>query len=416
MAHERNFSVVCTAHTQQLASRFGRRSRRIAEISGVPLSRERSAVDDWETEDGCRYRSVGVGGAIIGDGFHLLIVDDPHKNREEAESDTQRENVWEWFTQDLYGRQEPGAAIIVIMSRWHEDDLVGRLLTEFPDEWTVVDLPALALENDPLGRVPGQALCPDRYNEAALADRKRVHGEYHFLGQYQQRPTAKEGIFFKIANLEIVDALPAGMTLVRAWDKAASEGEGDWTVGVKMGRHGDTYYVVDVVRGQWSTDNRDKMIRLTAALDGQDVQILGPQDPGDAGKSSAEAFIKNLAGYSVKTARVSGSKDVRADPLSSQVNASNVRLLKGAWNKPYTEEFRQFPLGKWDDQVDASSDAFNFLALMDDIAFDDMETQTMEEIQVPQTEQNSSGQVRNGMLFISDQKPPSYLDSLRSPW
>jgi predicted phage terminase large subunit-like protein len=176
---------------------------------------------------------------------------------------------------------------------------------------------------------------------------------------YQCNPTAREGLFFKVGQLEIVDAAPAELRLVRAWDMAATAGDGDYTAGILMGDNGQgAYFVLDVRRGQWSTDARDAIIRQTAQLDGKRVRIRGPQDPGAAGKQAAQVFTRMLAGFPVRTLPVSGDKTVRADPFSSQVNAGNVRLVRGAWNRAFIEELRAFPQGVHDDQVDAAADAF----------------------------------------------------------
>jgi predicted phage terminase large subunit-like protein len=129
-----------------------------------------------------------------------------------------------------------------------------------------------------------------------------------------------------------------------------------------MGTNEDGFfYVTDLVHGQWATDERDRNIRQTAALDGRKVRIRGAIDPGSAGVDAGKAFVRMLAGYSVTTERVSGPKEVRADPFSSQLNAGNVRLVKGPWNKALIEELRQFPNGKHDDIVDALSDGFSEL-------------------------------------------------------
>ncbi|GDX41194.1 hypothetical protein LBMAG21_14860 [Armatimonadota bacterium] len=145
---------------------------------------------------------------------------------------------------------------------------------------------------------------------------------------------------------------------------AATEGSGDYTVGVKMAGP-DPYgyfYVLDVQRGQWSTDRRNRVIREAAERDGEACWIRGAQDPGSAGVDSARAFRHLLAGYSVQTERVSGAKEVRADPLSSRINSGDVRLVRGGWNRDFIEEFRAFPRGRHDDQIDAAADAFTVLA------------------------------------------------------
>lgn len=301
------------------------------------------------------------------------IIDDPIKNAEEAASEVIREKHKEWYRSTFETRREPDAAIIVIQTRWHEDDLTGWLLSqesgESPERWHVVCLPAIA---EPVDRIPmsctlepdyrleGEALCPERYNLDFLVKTKSK-GSYVFDALYQQRPSSREGLFFHVSKLGFVDAASVGRA-VRGWDKAATAGDGDYTAGVKMVKgHDGLFYIVGVKRGQWNTADRDKEIRLTAELDTRDTKHIGEQEPGSGGKESAENFVRLLAGFPVSTEKVSGSKELRADPFSSQVNAGNVRLLRGSWNQAYIEELRTFPNGKHDDQVDASSLAFNEL-------------------------------------------------------
>jgi len=202
--------VIIGAYNVTLAAKFGRKARGIAEHAGVRMSADRSAAHDWETIAGGGVRSVGVGSGVTGHGGDLVIIDDPVKSREEAESETYRERVWDWYTDDLYTRLEPGAALIVIMTRWHHDDLVGRIL-KAPDaaDWTALRFPALAEPNDPLGRPEGAALCPDRYDEHALAGIRGVLGEYAFSALYQQRPTPRTGNMFPRDKAPIVEAAPA---------------------------------------------------------------------------------------------------------------------------------------------------------------------------------------------------------------
>lgn len=335
-----------------------------------------SAVKHWETPEGGGAWAAGVGGSITGKGAHLAIIDDPIKNAEEANSETIREKHKEWYRSTLYTRLEPDAALIVIQTRWHEDDLTGWLLEEEqgdePENWHIVCLPAI-FEDSPSFpetctverdfRASGEALCPERYPEPKLNKIRARIGDYHFDALYQQRPIAKTGLMFDVSKFTVVDALPVGTRVARGWDKAATPGAGDWTVGVKIGKcPDDTYIVIDVVRGQWDTARRDREIRLTAELDGKQVKQYGEQEPGSAGVSDAAAFVKLLAGFPVETEKSSGDKVTRADAFSSQVNAGNVKLLRGEWNKKYKDELQAFPMGKNDDQVDGSSLAFNKLA------------------------------------------------------
>lgn len=361
----RTNNVLVTGYNERFARKFGRRTRNLAKSLRL-TSGEKSAEDEWETTQGGLLMTRGVGSPPTGTGFNLIVIDDPVRRREDAESPTIREKTWDWYTDDLYSRLEPGGAIVLIMTLWHEDDIGARAVASEPGRWTVLKLPALAQESDPLGRKPGEALWPERYDEEALERRRNVmrkkDGERSFEALYQQNPTPREGAFFKVSNLEILDAPPAGLRLVRAWDVASSESRGDYSAGVLMGTKGDGfYYVLDVVRGQWSSDERDRRMKQTAQLDGKAVRIQVPQDPGAAGKSLAQHLVRMLAGFPVTSSRVSGDKEIRADPVSSQVNAGNVKLIKGAWNKDFIEELRTFP-GKNDDQVDALADAFDDLA------------------------------------------------------
>lgn len=189
--------VVVAAYNQILANKFSRKSRRIA-TGRVPLSSDRVAVEDWETTEGGGLRAVGVGAGITGQGADLIVIDDPVKSREEAESPAYRERVWDWYKDDLYTRLEPGGSIVLIQTRWNVDDLAGRILSsDDAANWTVVSLPAEAEDNDPLGRAPGDALCPERYDTADLARIKLVLGSASYAALYQQRPTPREGALFK---------------------------------------------------------------------------------------------------------------------------------------------------------------------------------------------------------------------------
>lgn len=359
--------VILAAYNQTLAEKFSRKARKIAR-ERLTLSQERKAAEDWETAEGGGVRAVGVGGGITGQGGDLVIIDDPVKNREEAESLAYRDRVWDWYTNDLFTRLEPGATIVLIMTRWHEDDLAGRILaSEDGRNWTVISLPAEAEENDPLGRKPGDPLCPDRFNTKALASIRVVLGrDYYAL--YQQRPQPREGEMFKRAWFELVEAAPGKARRVRYWDKAGTAGAGKYTAGILLAETGGIYTVEDVVRGQLGAADRERLIRQTAELDAQKYGQTGvdnwvEQEPGSGGKESAEATIKNLAGYLVYADKVTGDKVLRAEPLAAQAQAGNVRILKRAWTAGYLDELCSFPSGTFKDQVDGTSGAFNKLAV-----------------------------------------------------
>jgi predicted phage terminase large subunit-like protein len=363
--------IVAAGYNQDFANKFGRRSRRLAEDFGIPLSSDRAAVSEWETAQGGSYFSVGVGGGVTGNGFDLLMVDDPVKSREEAESEVYREKVWDWFTSDLWTRREPGASVVVTMSRWHEDDLSGRIQnSEFAHEWEVIHIPALAEPGDVLGRAPGEALWPERFTAGELRRIEAFIGDYPFSGLYQQRPTPLEGGLFKAGLIQkvAVDQVPEGLNECRGWDLSASL-NGDFSAGVKISgpcRDG-FFYITHAHRGQWEPAERNQNIRSFADQDGKHTIIRVPQDPGAGGKEAAQNIVRLLVGYIVivkpfGSAGNVGNKVNRAEPFASAVNNGLVRMVKSNWNDHFVNELVRFPNGRNDDYVDAASDAFNELA------------------------------------------------------
>lgn len=319
------------------------------------------------------YRSAGVGGGITGMGGQFIVIDDPIKNQEEADSETYREKIWDWYTSTLYTRLEKNGRILLILTRWHEDDLAGRLLSlaesdPAADQWHVVTFPAICEHeqnaDDP--RKIGEPLWPEKYDLKAIDTIKASVGSRVWNALYQQRPSPPDGGMFKRQWFEIVDVAPFYAQRVRYWDKAGSEGKNDYTCGTLFVR--DThnqFFVEDVVRGQWSSLERESIIKQTAVLDDTKygmVEVWQEQEPGSGGKESAESTVRNLAGHIIHTERVTGSKATRALPFAAQAEARNVKLVRGAWNAAYIEELASFPFGTHDDQVDASSGAFNKLA------------------------------------------------------
>ena len=364
LEHDPQERILVTGYNENMARRFSRKTRTIVKAR-QPLSKEKSGVDEWETEAGGGLVARGVGTPPTGFGFGWIFIDDPIKKREEAESLTYRDKTWDWYTDDLYTRLEPSGKIVMTLTRWHHDDIAARAIASEPQKWRILKLPALAEAGDPIGRKLGEALWPERFSREALLRIREVQtkedGAYSFEALYQQNPTPREGAFFKVAQLEIVDALPAGCKQVRGWDFGASL-KGDFSAGVKLARDNQgLFYVVDVQRGQWLPDERNATIRQTAELDGRAVTVRIPQDPGAAGVDQKQSLTRLLAGFNVKAERVTGDKVTRADSFAAQVNAGNVRLVRGKWNSAFIEELRTFPLGKNDDQVDAVSDAFNEL-------------------------------------------------------
>ena len=330
----------------------------------VELRADSAARDEWRTTAGGIVYAVGTGGTITGYGAGkeredfggAIIIDDPHK-ADEVRSDVTRKGVIEWFQNTLESRKNSPARtpIVVIMQRLHEDDLAGWLLAGGNGEqWDHVCLPAL--------RDDGTALWPEKHTVEQLLVMEKAK-PLVYAGQYQQRPAPPEGIVFRPDEMQIVDAIPFGTQFVRGWDLAASDDEGDYTVGVKIGRFPphNRIIVADVARLRGSADKVESAITNAAARDGAGVRIALPQDPGQAGKAQVKYLTGQLSGHVVSSHPVTGDKVTRAEPFAAQVNVGNVVLLRGEWNDAYIDELRNFPNGKHDDQVDASSEAFSIL-------------------------------------------------------
>lgn len=365
-------SIIATAHTARLATYFARRTRRvIAENSGTlgySITPDMRAGINWATTSGGEYYAVGVKGAIVGRRADLAILDDPIRSQADADSAHLRDGVWDWYRSDLTTRLKPNARIVLIMTRWHEDDVGGRLLDQAPAEWRVLRLPALAEDTDPLGRSMNAPLWPEWENLCALQRKRTLLGERKWVALFQQRPRPDAGSLFQVDRFEFIDAPPDAMSavVVRAWDLAstiATNGaDPDWTSGVKLMRdEAGRYTVLDVIRIRGTSRGVEDTIIAAARSDGAKVVISLPKDPGQAGESQVSYLTTRLAGYQVTSKRETGSKATRAMPVASQVEAGNVALIRSAWNRAFIEELRDFPYGRKDDQVDAFAHAFSAL-------------------------------------------------------
>jgi len=333
--------------------------------------------------------AAGVGGAIIGRGAHLGIIDDPFRDRNDAESQTVRDRTDDWYRSTFYTRLEEGAAVVLMHQRWHEDDLAGRLLRrmveeEGADQWTVLCLPGVAEEwaaqvepseviealrsgfwmgVDPLGRRPGEALWPGKYDRETLARIRANVGGYEWDALYQQRPRRKEGAVIKAHLIEIVDAVPERIQVrwARYWDLAVSGRErADFIAGARVGRGSDgRLYIADMARmpGPWA-DARPRMKRVMLAVE-QGIEVSGQQG-GYFQELQRDPDLQGLALRGVDPQRV-GNKEVRANVWASRIEDGLVRMLRGPWNDAFIAECLAFPRGAHDDQVDAVSGAVQML-------------------------------------------------------
>jgi predicted phage terminase large subunit-like protein len=417
--------IALTSYVSTLAERNSKKVRGIIEgeefdcVFGhksssenkVALSKDSRSVSDWDLAPphGGGLIARGVGGGITGYPLDLIVIDDPFKDRKDADSEASRKDVWDWYASAVVPRIRPTTAVILMHTRWHNDDLAGRLLkkmAEFPDDdpWKVVFLPAIALspanekqdddsdvecyaaneeetkklmergvylpQVDPLGRKPGESVCEEMFPKKYLEKRRREVGEREFSAVYQQTPKSKSGTMFPRDKVNIIPALPTGCVFMRYWDKAGTKGgSGARTSGVLMAKSPAGRFIVTLANaGRWASYDRNRQIRNQAVMDkakhGQ-FPVWLEQEPGSGGKESAEISVKDLAGFDVHVETMSGqgSKELRAEPFSAQWHAGNVDLLVGDWNENYLNEMEDFPYGGVKDFGDASAGAFNKLVL-----------------------------------------------------
>jgi predicted phage terminase large subunit-like protein len=366
-------SIISASHSSGLASPFSRRVRALIlakEASlGFGLARDQRSSQSWSTTNGGDYFSIGVRGAITGRRADLILVDDPVRCQADAESARQRDYVWEWFKADLTTRLRPGGKVVLIMTRWHPDDLAGQLLARARSQWRIVRLPALAEVGDPLGRTEGEPLWPEWEDLSALVRKRELIGERAWSALFQQDPHPAGGKLFAVVHLATIEPQDVGFSksIIRAWDLAATGATGqndpDWTVGLKLAQQNDGRYVVlNVLRIRGTPRQVEELVVNTAHRDGAAVIVGIPEDPGQAGKSQMAYLTRQLAGFHVIAARETGSKATRAMPVASQIEAGNVGIARADWNQSFIDELRDFPFGHKDDQVDALVRAFTTLA------------------------------------------------------
>jgi len=357
------------------------------------VSLDTQAADRWTLKDdrgGCV--AAGVGGPITGRGAHVAIIDDPLKNAEEADSNTIREKVWQWYRTTLRTRLAPNGAIILIMTRWHEDDLVGRLINEAKadgEQWEVISLPAEAEEGDPLGRKPGEWLWPERYPPNEYKDIKKAVGSRAWAALYQQRPSPAEGGLFKrhwwrywhhkhqdqppvpvkLPNGEITHIpsvpLPAIFDdTIQSWDctfkdeKSSKSGNVDFVCGQVWGRVAVNKYLLDQTHKRMDLpDTMEAIVKTTKKWPLSRAKLV-------EGKANGPAVIQMLRRKVSGLIEVEpqGGKVARANAVSPDIESGNVYLPHpniAPWVHDLIEEVSAFPNGKHDDMVDAMTQALN---------------------------------------------------------
>jgi predicted phage terminase large subunit-like protein len=324
------------------------------------ISQDSAAKNKLTTIQGGTYFSVGTGGAITGRGADLLLIDDPIKGREEADSSTQRRKIIEWYQSVAYTRLQPNAAIILIQTRWHEEDLTGWLLKK-KEKWVTVNLPALAEADDILGRKIGDALWPEHYNKERLLEIKKAVGNREFNSLYQQRPTAIGGNLFKKEWWQFYQSKPNAIDgIIQSWDCAFELSEkSSFSVSQTWAAKNGNFYLLHQLRKRLQYPDLIRAVK-------EQAQRFNPQKILIERASSGISLIQDLY-YLTRLPIVpiptnNKSKEERAFLVTDIIESGRIWLPNNVfWLDDFLLELSSFPHGKFSDQVDALTMALYFL-------------------------------------------------------
>lgn len=366
--------VILASYEANFAAEWGGKVRDlIQEANGIgldcPLNPTTKARDSWRTQSGGGMQTAGGQGAITGKGANLFIIDDPFKNDEEANSETIREKVWGMYQSTAFTRLEPGGCVVLIQTRWHEDDLAGRVLRDQADEWYHLDCPAVAVEDreDPIGRAPGEALWPGRYSYDDLMVIKQAVGSYVWNALYQQNPFIEGGGILKPDEIQrfserdgvyLVGNGQKFVTKAKTWrfitiDTAGTaKNYSDYNVAavfdVTPDREG---LLVDVVREK--IESAAHLSWLKGLFNRYDPRFVGIEN-----KSFGTTLYQNAirAGLRVRKLEADTDKVTRAYGASPFIETGRLQLPYASnWLADFEHELSAFPYGTHDDQVDAFS-------------------------------------------------------------
>lgn len=360
--------VVTATYAQELADDFGRKVKNQIEdagyqaiFPGVSLADDSKSAKRFHIDGNIggyehsvsqrgAFYAVGVGGPLTGRGAHLLLIDDPVKNREDAESEVIRKKTKDWYTSTAYTRLMPGGRIVIIQTRWHEDDLSGWLQADHAHEgWTVLNLPAIDDE--------GNALWPEQYDVPTLEKIKLAIGPRDWSALYQQRPSPESGDYFKREWIHTVEHLPPRETMLvyGGSDYAVTANGGDYTVHGVLGLDPEgNPWLLDVWRKQASSD-----VWVDAFCDlVKKWQPIGWGEETGQIKSGVGPFlVKRMLETQAYVAReqfaTRGDKAIRAQSFRGLIATRGLRVHKDApFLTDLISEMMSFPVGVHDDQVD----------------------------------------------------------------
>lgn len=380
MGRNRRKNIISTSYNSTLATRFGRKCRQITrsprfrQVFDAELVQDNRAADDWSLTNEATYMAAGILAGITGNRADGLIIDDPIKGRQDADSVTIRDSTWEAYKSDLLTRLKPGGWIAIVQTRWHEDDLSGRILPETwkgesgwitsrdGEQWYVICLPAeCEHRDDPLGRKIGEWLWTDWFTPAHWAQLKRTQGERNWSALYQQRPSPSEGGMFKRSWFQerYREAPAEPLMIVQSWDTAYKPAEvndpsvcSTWLV-TRFG-----YWLLHVYRDRLDYPSVKRAVKSMAAAWNPNVVLI--ED-----KASGQSLIQELRSetrLAIVAIEPEGDKVTRANAVSGICEAGLVHLPEVAeWLMEFELELFAFPLSTTKDQVDSVSQFLNWI-------------------------------------------------------
>ena len=383
LGHDPSAQIICASYGQDLADKLARDSRTIMTSAfyrlcfpGTVLSPEKLAVSDFMTTKQGFRMATSVGGVLTGRGGDLIIIDDPLKP-EDALSETKRKAANDWFDHTLRSRlnSKEHGVIIVVKQRLHEDDLVGHVREQ--EDWDVVSFPAIAEEDEfhqyetfygqrEFRRKKGEALQPEREGLEILAAIRKSINEYNFVSQYQQNPMPLEGIMVKAEWLLRYDQLPERFTMVlQSWDTANKSGElNDYSVCTTWGVFEQKFYLLHVHRDRLIYPDLKRKVRELSDRHNPNTVLIEDKASG----TQLIADLKrdgmfSVCGYEPPTGT---DKIMRLNAQTAEI--ANGRLLlpsSAPWLDEYIRELTSFPGSKYDDQVDSTTQALDYLRCND---------------------------------------------------
>lgn len=359
--------VITAAYSDGLAKKFGRLNRnKFSEFShlfGLGLADDSKSNTQWSINGKLgQMIATGIGGSITGEGADLMIIDDPIKNSKEARSKTIRDNIWAEWEATLSTRLQDNASLIIIQTRWHEDDLTGRMLSQSPRDFIRLRLPAIAEdEDDLLGREIGEPLAPELgYDEEWALQKEMEVGSKVWSSLYQQRPAPESGDIIQREWFNYYTVLPARLDrIVISWDMTFKSGKDkDYAVGQAWGIKGADKYLIDEIRGQFGFTQTLQAFKTFKAKHHEASAIL-VEDKAN-GPAIIDTLKREISG--IIPVEPNGDKVQRLEAASPQIEAGNVYLPENAeFTKDYIEEMVAFPNAKHDDRVDATSQLLNWV-------------------------------------------------------